>query len=157
MKSANMKLLTMAGKRKDPECYRIWLDSLSRCIFEDKHENCAHHDGHNYRTASNRRVACPWHREELQKYLNKLKSNAYLMIDKRFGKVETNPLESGYQHVWGAGIKGTCLGANHVKMCVTQGYLNSNQTAMREVMGPEYSWRLTVYKRAGCACLWGQL
>ena len=37
IKSANMKLLIMAGERKDPDCYRNWLDALSSCIFENKH------------------------------------------------------------------------------------------------------------------------
>ena len=48
---------------------------------------------------------------------------------------------------WNHGIKCHCMSANHMKMCVTQGYLNSNQTAMSEVMGPDYSWRLDVFKR----------
>ena len=78
---------------------------------------------------------------------DKLKENSHRLIDREHGKVETNPLESGYQHVWNHGIKGHCMSANHMKMCVTQGYLNSNQTAMSEVMGPDYSWRLDVFKR----------
>ena len=62
IKSVNMKLLIKAGERKDPDCYRNWLDALSDCIFENKHENCAHHDDVDYQTPLQRRVTCPWHR-----------------------------------------------------------------------------------------------
>ena len=46
LKACNMKLMIKAGERKDPEWYRRWLNALQECIFDDKHEDCAHHDDH---------------------------------------------------------------------------------------------------------------
>ena len=73
--------------------------------------------------------------------------NADRMIDLEHGRVQNNLLESGFFHVWASGVKRRCMGANHFYMIACEGLLNSNQTAMRAVKGPEYSWRLAVYNK----------
>ena len=93
------------------------------------------------------RVTCPVHRKLLAAHLGKMRDNAHRMIDPEFGRVQNNLLESGFFHVWPAGVKRRCMRANHFYMIACQGLLNSNQTAMRAIKGSDYSWRLEVYKK----------
>ena len=137
-----------AGERKDAEWYRRWLDALQECIFEDRHDDCAHHDEHtHYSTPQNLLVTCPAHRKLLETHLQKMRDAAHRMIDPEYGRIQNNLLESGFFHVWAAGVKRRCMGAKHFYMIVCQGLLSSNQTGMRVVKGPDYSWRLAVYKK----------
>ena len=87
------------------------------------------------------RVTCPAHRKALGTYLQQMKDNAHRMIDPVHGRVQNNLLESGFSHVWDAGVKRMCMGAIHFYLCACIGLLNSNQTAMRTIKGPDYSWR----------------
>ena len=148
LKRANMRLLVGAGK--DASWYRAKIKELLGCLttLDHDHTDCAHHEADKPPSVAIL-VTCPFHREVLTNYLQKLMDNAERLIDPEIGRVHNNALEIGFAHVWRWCLKRRQMSAVRFRCFASIGLLHSNQTAMFHIRGPDYDAMNEVAKRLG--------
>ena len=148
VKNSNMQLLVGAGK--DANWYREKVAQLKICLTQHDcdHSTCAHHKA-NCPPSAAIIVTCPFHKDILCGFLDKLIASADKLIDPELGRVHNNRMEIGFAHVWLWCDKRQKISCLRFKSFAGMGLLHSNQTAMFQIRGPRYNAMDEVAKRLG--------
>ena len=149
-----MKLLQSAGC--DAAWYADKLDVMLKCITDPDydHTDCCHHNP-NRPPRRAILVTCPFHLDILKNSVNLLKSNASRLIDKEIGRVHNNVMELGFSHVWRECPKRERMSHVKCKAFAGMGLCRSNASAMRVVLGEDYSWVNEVRRKLGLPVSFG--